>query len=37
MVRMRDAGFTLLEAIVALTISSVVVILVSTVFLVQNQ
>jgi prepilin-type N-terminal cleavage/methylation domain-containing protein len=37
MVSTRKAGFTLVEAIVALTISSVVVILVSTVFLVQNQ
>jgi hypothetical protein len=37
MVSVRTAGFTLVEAIVALTISSVVVVLVSTVFLVQNQ
>jgi type II secretory pathway component PulJ len=33
----RPAGFTLIEATVALTLSSVVVILVSTVFLVQNR
>ena len=31
------AGFTLVEAIVALTISSLIVVLVSTVFLVQNR
>lgn len=37
MVGLRSGGFTLIEAIVALTLSSVVVILVSTVFLVQNQ
>ena len=33
----RRAGFTLVEAIVALTLSSVLVVLVGTVFLVQNQ
>lgn len=31
------AGFTLVEAIIALTLSSVLVVLVGTVFLVQNQ
>jgi prepilin-type N-terminal cleavage/methylation domain-containing protein len=33
----RRAGFTLVEAIVALTLSSILVVLVSTVFLVQNR
>lgn len=33
----KRAGFTLVEAIVALTISSLIVILVSTIFLVQNR
>lgn len=33
----RTGGFTLVEALVAMTLSSVLVILVSTVFLVQNQ
>ncbi len=37
MVGDRRAGFTLIEALVAVTLSSVVVVLVSTVFLVQNQ
>lgn len=37
MVTARQGGFTLVEAIVALTLSSVLVVLVSTVFLVQNQ
>ncbi|RMH10946.1 MAG: hypothetical protein D6701_15615, partial [Gemmatimonadetes bacterium] len=33
----REAGFTLLEALIALTLSAIIVILVSTVFLVQND
>ena len=37
MVRPSRGGFTLVETIVALTISSVIVILVATVFQVQNQ
>ena len=37
MVAGARAGFTLVEAIVALTLSSVVMVLVSTVFMVQNQ
>lgn len=37
MVRHRRAGFTLVEAIVALALSSVLVILVGTTFLVQNR
>lgn len=37
MVAFTRGGFTLVEAIIALTLSSVVVVLVSTVFLVQNQ
>jgi len=32
-----STGFTLIEAIIALTLSSVVIILVSTTFLIQNQ
>jgi hypothetical protein len=36
-VRRTEGGFTLVEAIIALTLSSVLVVLVSTVFLVQNQ
>ncbi|MGD8318938.1 MAG: prepilin-type N-terminal cleavage/methylation domain-containing protein [Gemmatimonadota bacterium] len=37
MVARRRAGFTLVEAMVALTISSILVVLVSTVFLAQNR
>lgn len=37
LVACREAGFTLVEAIIALVISSVIVVLVSQVFLIQNQ